>query len=46
MRKALYCMLICLAMLGLGSCKWFFKSPKVEQIHDIKVVSIDPTRSG
>lgn len=44
MRNALYCMLICLAMLGLGSCKWFFKSPKVEQIHDIKVVSIDPDK--
>lgn len=44
MRNALNCLLICAALLSLGSCKLFFKSPKVEKIHDIKVVSIDPDK--
>ncbi len=44
MKNALACLLICLAMLSLASCKFFFKSPKIDRIHDVKVVSIDPDK--
>ncbi len=44
MKKTLTLLLICLALLNLASCKWLFKSPKIERIHDVKVVSIDPDK--
>jgi len=44
MRKVFNCLLVCLAVLSLTSCKFLFKSPKIEKIHDVKVVSIDPDK--
>lgn len=44
MKKVLYCLLTCLALTSLTSCKFMFKSPKVEKIHELKVVSIDPDK--
>ncbi len=44
MRKVLNYLLILVAVLSLGSCRLFFKSPRVEKVHDIKVVSIDPDK--
>ncbi|MBP7204881.1 MAG: hypothetical protein KBA54_00015 [Candidatus Cloacimonetes bacterium] len=44
MRRALNCLLACLAVMGLTSCKFLFKSPRLEQVHDVKIVSIDPDK--
>lgn len=44
MRKALHCLLVCITLLGLTSCKFLFKSPRMERVYEVKVVSIDPDK--
>ncbi|MBW6514838.1 MAG: hypothetical protein K0B87_08810 [Candidatus Syntrophosphaera sp.] len=45
MRIALKCLLIGLALIGLSSCK-LFKTPTLEKVHDVKVLSIDPDKTN
>jgi hypothetical protein len=42
MKRTILCLISCLALLGLSGCKFLFKSPTLEKVHDLKVVSIDP----
>ncbi len=44
MRKVFNCLLVCLTVMGLTSCKFLFKSPRMEKVHDVKIVSIDPDK--
>ncbi len=44
MKKTLVLILSLLALLGLSSCKFLYRSPKVEKVHELKVASIDPDK--
>jgi len=45
MKHVLKCLLICLALAGLSSCK-LFKTPILEKVHDVRVLSIDPDKTN
>ena len=44
MKKTLVLILSLIALLGLSSCKFLYRSPKVEKVHELKVASIDPDK--
>lgn len=44
MKKTLVLLLSLVALTGLSSCKFLYRSPKVEKVHELKVASIDPDK--
>jgi len=45
MKNILHIILLVVSLASLTSCKLFFKSPVIEKVHDIRVVSIDPDKT-
>lgn len=45
MNKMLTILFACLALLSLSGCKFLFKKPVLEKIHDVKVLSLDPDKT-
>lgn len=44
MRYVTYFLCLLIMLATLSSCKWVFKKPVVEKIHDVKVLSITPDK--
>ena len=45
MKKLLILACLALMMLGTASCKFLFKKPVVEKIHDVKILAINPDKT-
>ncbi|MFO8144222.1 MAG: hypothetical protein R6T89_00610 [Candidatus Syntrophosphaera sp.] len=45
MQKPIYILTVCFALMVLSSCSMLFKTPRLEKVHGVDVLTIDPDKT-